>query len=72
MKLFSLKNLLACLMILLTGCANVTPQYSADYKPSLETVVNLDEHLNSVQQLLQDVQNTQSEIEKSLNDVQSN
>ena len=60
------------LMILLSGCASETPRYSDAYKPSLESVVDLDQHLKSVQQLLQDVQSTQSLIDESLKDVQSN
>lgn len=68
----SWKSLLVCLMILLSGCASETPRYSENYSPSLETVVDLDQHLKSVQQLLQNVQSTQSLIDESLNDVRSN
>ena len=59
-------------MILLCGCASETPRYSDAYKPSLESVVDLDAHLSSLQKLLQNVQSAQSAIEESLKDVPSN
>uniref|UniRef100_UPI0026751AC2 hypothetical protein n=1 Tax=Parasutterella excrementihominis TaxID=487175 RepID=UPI0026751AC2 len=71
-KLRSWKSLLVPLTILLSGCASETPRYSDAYRGSLESVVDLDQHLKSVQQLLQDVQSAQSAIEESLKDVQSN
>ncbi|WP_455932354.1 hypothetical protein [Parasutterella excrementihominis] len=60
------------LTILLSGCASETPRYSESYRGSLESVVDLDQHLKSVQQLLANVQSTQSLIEESLNGVPSN
>ncbi|MEF2789870.1 hypothetical protein [Parasutterella excrementihominis] len=59
------------LTILLSGCASETPRFSDAYRGSLESVVDLDEHLRRVQQLLANVQSTQSLIEESLNGVQS-
>lgn len=41
-------------------------------QPSLESVVDLDAHLSSLQKLLQNVQSAQSAIDESLKDVQSN
>lgn len=60
------------LTILLCGCASETPRFSDAYKPSLESVVDLDAHLSSLQKLLQNVQSAQSAIDESLKDVQSN
>ena len=72
MKSLNLKSLLLLSMILLSGCASETPRYSDGYRGSLESVVDLDAHLSSLQKLLQNVQNAQSAIEESLKDVQSN
>lgn len=66
------KKVLLLSMILLSGCASEMPRYSESYKPSLESVIDLDQHLKGVQQLLQDVQSTQSLIDESLKDVPSN
>lgn len=71
-KLPTLKKVLLLSMILLCGCASETPRYSDAYKPSLESVVDLDAHLSSLQKLLQNVQSAQSAIEESLKDVPSN
>lgn len=60
------------LTILLSGCASETPRFSDAYRGSLESVVDLDEHLRRVQQLLANVQSTQSAIDESLKDVPSN
>lgn len=71
-KLQTLKKVLLLSMILLSGCASETPRYSESYRGSLESVVDLDAHLSSLQKLLQNVQNAQSAIDESLKDVQSN
>jgi hypothetical protein len=71
-RLLSWKSLLLLSMILLSGCASETPRYSESYSPNLETVVDLDQHLKSVQKLLANVQSTQSLIEESLRDAPSN
>lgn len=71
MKLQNFSSLFLFLTTLLSGCAAEMPRYSDAYKPSLESVVDLNEHLSSLQQLLIDVQNAQSAIEESLNGAQS-
>ena len=60
------------LTILLSGCASETPRFSDAYRGSLESVIDLDAHLSSLQKLLQNVQSAQSAIDESLKDVPSN
>ena len=71
-KLLNWKNLSVCLTILLCGCASETPRYSESYRGSLESVIDLNAHLSSLQKLLQNVQSAQSAIDESLKDVPFN